>query len=146
MSQLAPLKDNLNDCKVLTPGHFLIESSLIINAEPFLRNPLDCNENRLSRWQRVRQLTERFWKLWQTDYINTLQQRVKWKRLQTPITIGQLVLLRNSTLPANEELGRIIQCHDRLTRVVTIKTATSEYKRSIEKLCMLPIDLEAQLH
>lgn len=71
---LAPLKDTPDDYETLTPGHFLIGSALNVNPEPSL---LNVNENRLSRWQRVRQLTERFWKLWQNDYINTLQQRVK---------------------------------------------------------------------
>ncbi|XP_077262536.1 uncharacterized protein LOC143897601 [Temnothorax americanus] len=142
---LAPLKDTLNDYEVLTPGHFLIGSAITVNPEPSL---LDLHENRLSRWQRVRHLTERFWKLWQTDYVNTLQQRVKWRKLQTPVKVGQLVLLRNATLPPCKwELGRITQCRagsDGLIRVVNVKTATSEYTRPIVKLCLLPIDCETR--
>jgi len=110
---------------------------------------LDLNENRLTRWQLVRQLTERFWKVWQSDYVNTLQQRAKWRRESIPdIRVGQLVLLRNSLLPPCKwELGRITICHsgsDGLTRVVTVKTATSEYKRPLNKLCLLPVDIEQQ--
>ncbi|XP_071629533.1 uncharacterized protein [Temnothorax longispinosus] len=105
------------------------------------------NENRLSRWQVVRQITERFWKLWQTDYVNTLQQRVKWRKAEKEqIKVGRLVLLRNPLLPPCKwELGRIIQCDagaDDIVRVVTIKTATSEYKRPVVKICLLPIDVE----
>ena len=142
---LAPLKDTLDDYEVLTPGHFLIGSAITVNPEPSL---LDLQENRLSRWQRVRHLTERFWKLWQTDYVNTLQQRIKWQKLKTPVKVGQLVLLRNATLPPCKwELGRITQCHagsDGLIRVVTVKTAMSEYTRPIVKLCLLPIDCETR--
>lgn len=140
---LAPLNDSLNDYEVLTPGHFLIGSSLTVTPEPSL---LHINENRLSRWQRVRQLTERFWKIRQDDYVNTLQQRFKWQKIKSPVKVGQLVLLRNTLLPPCKwELGRIIKCHDgsdSLTRMVTIKTASSEYKRPIGKICLLPIDCE----
>jgi len=143
---LAPLSDALDDYEPLTPGHFLIGGALTARPEP---STLNLHENRLTRWQLVRQLTERFWKVWQGDYVNTLQQRAKWRRQLTPdIRVGKLVLLRNSLLPPCKwELGRIIMCHsgsDGLTRVVTVKTATSEYKRPLSKLCLLPIDIEQQ--
>lgn len=54
---LAPLTDTLSDYECLTPGHFLIGSTLTTSPEPSL---LHLNENRLSRWQVVRHLTERF--------------------------------------------------------------------------------------
>ncbi|XP_076659887.1 uncharacterized protein LOC143363169 [Halictus rubicundus] len=69
---IAPLSDTLDDYEPLTPGHFLIGSALTTPPQPSL---LDLAENRLSRWQLVRHTTERFWKLWQNDYLNTLQQR-----------------------------------------------------------------------
>ncbi|XP_071569784.1 uncharacterized protein [Temnothorax nylanderi] len=103
---------------------------------------IDAN---VSEW--IRQMTERFWKLWQTDYVNTLQQRAKWQKPgKERIRVGQLVLLQNLLLPPCKwELGRIIQCHagsDNVVRVVTVKTATSEYKRPVVKICLLPIDID----
>lgn len=95
---LAPLTASVDDYEPLTPGYFLIGSALTASPEPSL---LNIKENRLSRWQVVRRLTERFWKLWQDDYINTLQQRVKWRRdSKTHIKIRQLVLIRNPLLPS----------------------------------------------
>ncbi|XP_029154740.1 uncharacterized protein LOC114927851 [Nylanderia fulva] len=142
---LAPLNDSVDDYEPLTPEHFLIGSALTAVPEPSV---LNLRENRLSRWQLVRQISERFWKLWLDDYVNTLQQRVKWKRpAKTEIRVGQLVLLRNPLLPPCKwELARVLRCHtgqDGLTRVVTVKTAASEYKRPINKLCLLPIDIES---
>ncbi|XP_039306398.1 uncharacterized protein LOC113005704 [Solenopsis invicta] len=139
---LAPL----DDYEPLTPGHFLIGGALTARPEP---STLNLKESRLTRWQLVRQMTEQFWKIWQSDYVNTLQQRTKWRRrLQTDVRVGQLVLLRNSLLPPCKwELGRIIMCHpgsDGLSPVVTVKTARSEYKRPLSKLCFLPIDIEQQ--
>jgi len=141
---LAPLTDTVDDYEPLTPGHFLIGSALTTPPEPSL---LNINENRLSRWQLVRQLTERFWRLWQNDYINTLQQRAKWqKTARDSIRVGQLVLLRNPLLPPCKwELGRITKCHvgaDHLARVITVKTASGEYKRPLVKVCILPVDIE----
>ncbi|XP_011884105.1 PREDICTED: uncharacterized protein LOC105571249 [Vollenhovia emeryi] len=137
---IAPLSDTLDDYECLTPGHFLIGSALTVNPEPSL---LKLNENRLSRWQLVRHVTERFWKLWSQDYVNTLQQRAKWRKVEPQIHSGQLVLLRNSSLPPCKwELGRVTRCHpgsDGFVRVVTVKTATSEYQRPLVKLCVLPI-------
>lgn len=43
-------------------------------------------------------------------------------------------------------LARITQLHpepDSLTRIITLKTSMSTYKRSIAKVCVLPTDPEA---
>lgn len=141
---IAPLSDDITDCNALTPGHFLIGSPITVNPE---ESTVALNENRLTRWQLIRHVTERLWRLWYTDYVNTLQQRSKWRRAQPSIKIGQLVLLQNATLPPCKwELGRVTQCYpgaDGLTRVVSVKTASSEYKRPIAKLCLLPVDSES---
>ncbi|XP_026829094.1 uncharacterized protein LOC113562802 [Ooceraea biroi] len=140
---IAPLSDSFDEVECLTPGHFLIGAPITIHPEPSL---LALNENRLSRWQRVRQLTERFWKLWAADYVTTLQQRQKWRKSTPSLKPGQMVLLRNPLLPPCKwELGRVIRCHpgeDGLVRVVTVKTATSEFKRPLGKLCLLPVECE----
>ncbi|XP_070518860.1 uncharacterized protein [Cardiocondyla obscurior] len=137
---LAPLSDTYDDCQALTPSHFLVGSILTTPPEPSL---LHLEENRLSRWQLVRQMSERFWRLWATDYVNTLQQRSKWRKVHSDIEVGRLVLLRSPSLPPCKwELGRIIQVHpgaDGLTRVVTIRTASSTLRRPIAKLCVLPV-------
>ncbi|XP_011861755.1 PREDICTED: uncharacterized protein LOC105558592, partial [Vollenhovia emeryi] len=138
---IAPLSDDVDDLQFLTPGHFLIGSSITVPPEPSL---LNLKENRLSRWQLVRQLNERFWTCWMQDYINTLQQRAKWRKVQPALSVGRMVLLRNPLLPPCKwELGRITVLHpgkDGLSRVVTVKTATSQYVRPIGKLCLLPIE------
>ncbi|XP_071582382.1 uncharacterized protein [Temnothorax nylanderi] len=142
---LGALTDSFDDYDPLTPGHFLIGAAITAIPEPSV---LHIQENRLSRWQLIRHITERFWKIWQTDYVNTLQQRVKWRKAQPSIKVGSMVLVRNSTLPPCKwELGRVIRCHegsDGLVRVVSVKTAKSEYKRPLAQLCLLPIDIESQ--
>lgn len=140
---LSPLTDSLDDYDALTPGHFLIGSALTVSPEP---STLHLNENRLSRWQLVRHISERFWRVWQADYVNTMQQRHKWRKTQPSVKLGTMVLIKNATLPPCKwELGRVTRCHegsDGLVRIVSVKTATSEYKRPIVQLCLLPIDIE----
>ncbi|EFN66309.1 hypothetical protein EAG_10475, partial [Camponotus floridanus] len=131
---IGPLTDTLDDYNPLTPGHFLIGSSITVIPKPSI---LSVNENRLFRWQLIRQLTERFWKIWPSDYVNTLQQCVKWKQVQPSVKIGTMILIRNPLLPPTTckwELGWITQCHpgsDGNVRVVTVRTAHSKYKRPI---------------
>lgn len=140
---IGPLIDSLDELDPLTPGHFLTGSAITLNPEPSV---LNINENRLSRWQ-IRQITEQFWKIWQRDYINTLQQRNKWRQSQTSVKVGSLVLIRNDLLPPCKwELGRITRCHqgsDGLVCVVSVRTASSEYTRPIVKVCVLPVELES---
>ncbi|XP_076298317.1 uncharacterized protein LOC143217663 [Lasioglossum baleicum] len=142
---LGAISDVLDDYGVLTPGHFLIGAPIISHPEPSV---LDLRENRLSRWQLVQRLSEGFWKSWSRDYLHTLQQRPKWRVVQQLAKRGQIVLLRNPNAPpAHWALGRISECHpgkDGLTRVVTIKTQMSEFKRPLEKLCFLPIEINTE--
>ncbi|XP_034195324.2 uncharacterized protein LOC117611487 [Osmia lignaria lignaria] len=137
---LAPLKDDLESCEALTPGHFLVGGVLKVPPAPSV---IDITENRLSRWQWVQQLTEKFWKVWAHEYLQSLQARSKWCSRVTNLKIGDLVLLKSSTLPPGKwDLGRVTKCHpgkDGLVRVVSIKTARSECTRPVVNLCKLPI-------
>lgn len=139
---ICSVSENFDDYNVLTPGHFLIGGPILAAPQPSV---LDLNEDRLSRWQLLQHITEKFWKSWSNDYLLTLQQRPKWKIAQRLATVGRIVLLRNALAPpCHWELGRITECHpgaDGLTRVVTVRTARSQYKRPIVKLCFLPIDI-----
>jgi len=96
----------------------------------------------------IQRITEDFWKSWSGDYLYTLQQRPKWRVVQRLAKIGQIILARNPLVPPSQwELGRITACHpgdDNLTRVVTVKTGRSEYKRPIAKLCFLPVTINSK--
>lgn len=137
---IAPFHDDVDNFDALTPGHFLVGGVIKIAPRPSL---LDLKENRLSRWQLVNQMLEKFWHIWSTDYLQSLQKRLKWTTSQDNIRIGDLVLIKNSQLPpANWELGRIVECHpgqDGHIRVVSVKTARSRYTRPITQICLLPI-------
>lgn len=138
---LCSLSSIPNDAGALTPAHFLIGESLVCPPE---QNHLETKVNWLSRWQRVQQMTQHFWKRWQSEYLNQLQVRTKWvDRKQSP-KINDLVLIREENLPPSQwQMGTIVELHpgdDNLTRVVSIKTGNSITKRPVTKVCAFPKD------
>lgn len=136
---LCPLSNDPNDFQALTPGHFLIGTSLTAHPE---RNLENFPENRLSHWERVSQIQQIFWKRWRLDYLNRLQHRPKWFRESDNLKIGSIVLLReDDTPPLKWPLARILEVipgKDKRVRLVKLKTQDGIYTRSIAKVCPLP--------
>ena len=63
---IAPVSNDPEDFSYLTPGHFLIGTSLTSIPEPYVEF---IAENRLTRWQLVQKIFEIFWKRWAIDYV-----------------------------------------------------------------------------
>lgn len=137
---LCQMTNDPSDLEVLTPGHFLVGRPLTTVPEP---SYIDISEHRLSRWQRIQQLNQSFWKRWHNEYIHQLQQRYKWTSTKNNVNINDMVLIKDDRLPpAQWRLGRIINVHagkDDLVRVVTVRTQMGAIDRPIAKLCILPI-------
>jgi hypothetical protein len=133
------LSTNPENLQVLTPGHFVIGTSLLALPDHSLQ---DVSSNRLSKWLCVQQMIQGLWKQWSQDYLHQLQQRSKWRNIQPNVKIGDLVLVKEDNLPPLVwKKAVIIDLHtgkDGLTRVVTLKTSTGMFKRPITKICLLP--------
>lgn len=133
------LSNDPHDPSFLSPGHFLIGSSLMCHPEPDLQ---DQPVGRLSRWQYIQQLHQQLWKRWSQDYLNGLQQRRKWSATKSNLHPGTVVILReDNVLPLHWRLAVVEEVHpgkDGLVRVATIRTANNMFKRPINKLCVLP--------
>lgn len=88
-------------------------------------------------------MSQDFWRRWSVEYLTSLQGKTKWKVERPNINIDDIVLLQESNLlPLKWKLGRVIEIHkghDKV-RVVTLRTATGIFKRSVNKLCKLPIN------
>lgn len=98
----------------------------------------------MSRWQTYQKVLEIFWRKWTRDYLYSLQLRRKWFTKRPNLKLGTLVLIKNNNLPPSKwELGRVVKCSpgsDGMVRVVTVKTAKSQFVRPITQLYILPID------
>lgn len=142
---LTPLSDDPSDVNALTPGHFLIGEPLV---QPLTKDLSDVPPNRLRLWSIVQRTTQAFWKRWHEEYLTTMQQRRKWFRAEPNIAVGDLVLLMNENMPpAKWLMARVIAIHtaeDGLVRSCTVRTATTELQRPVQKLCLLPVPVRAE--
>ncbi|XP_058448659.1 uncharacterized protein LOC131428630 [Malaya genurostris] len=137
---LTQLSTDPNDLEVLTPGHFLVHRSLTCFPEP---NLSDIPRNRLDRWQENQEILRRIWKRWAIDYLSGLQPRTKWTRMRDNIMVGTMVLLKEDNLPPLKwrygRVSNIFYGDDKNVRVVDVRTVDGEYRRAINKICVLPI-------
>lgn len=139
---LCELPDDPDEFAVLTPGHFLVGSALSTIAEPSL---LHLPSSRLSRYQLVRQMIDRFWHLWSTEYMQKLQGINKWHRDKKNLQVGSLGLIVDERFPPMKwPLGKVVKVHlgkDGYCRVVTVKTQSSTFTRPVVKFCPLPVEV-----
>lgn len=84
-----------NDPESLTPGHLLVGSPLI---SPPDNNLIETKSNWLSRWQQTQKLHQTFWRIFQYDYLNTLQQRSKWFRERGQPEVNDVVLVEEENM------------------------------------------------
>lgn len=140
---LSPLSSSPLDVSPLTPGHFLIGRPLVSLPDPDLT---EIKENRLSKYQRIQQMTQHFWKRWYKEYISELQSRQKWNRHEfNNIKSGDLVVIKDDHLPPLKwKLARVAETFpgaDTIVRVVSVRFSDGSIaKRAINKVCPLPIN------
>ena len=129
------------DPLVITPAHYLIGRPLTAIPEPSLE---DIKATRLSRWQHLQLMREHFWRAWSREYLNTLQPRKKNLRTMPNIRENMVVLLHDRNQPPlNWKLGRITAVYpgdNGLVRAVDVKAEGSIYRRSINRISLLPTE------
>ena len=144
---LSPLSSDAADAVALTPGHFLIGIALTAPPEPF-HGPFEVSGVR--RWKITTQMFNHFWHRWRKEVLHNLQQRSKWLTKQEGIKPDDLVLLTDDLQPPLKwPLARVKAVHpgpDGLTRVATLRTATTQLQRPLTRLILLPVINTASTH
>ncbi|XP_062704364.1 uncharacterized protein LOC134286719 [Aedes albopictus] len=137
---LTPLSDDPEDLEALTPGHFLVTTSLQALLEENLTN---ISPGRLQHRELIQQCLQFYWKRWRSEYLTQLQARTKWWQPPQEIKTGSLVVIRDDNQPPTRwRMARIHAVHpgdDNVVRVVTLKTADGFIKRPVTKICILPV-------
>lgn len=101
--------ENLNDATCITPlspNNLLTGKTNVVMPPPgaFMRPDLYCRR----RWRRVQHLVEEFWKRWQKEFLQQLQQRHKWTTTKRDLKQGDVVLIKDDSLPRCQwKLGRV---------------------------------------
>jgi len=125
---LTAIFNDSNDLSYLSPGHFLIGTTLTSYPGVDL---MEVKVNRLSRWQLLEQIRQHFWKRWSSEYLLSLQQRDKWMaNLGPQVQVDQLVLCREDGLPPLKwvfgRVQKVIPGADKVVRTAIIRTASGE--------------------
>lgn len=90
-----PLVTSSADGTILTPGHLLFGRRLQ-NPTP-VKHPLTIKDDVLLEYSRLQSELDRFWKVWETDYLTSLRN-YKWTRNATPL-LNELVAVQKEEFP-----------------------------------------------
>ena len=108
----------------LTRGHFLIGRPL----ESYPEEPQEPDLSLTKRWDLCKSIVQKFWNMWSSQYLQSLQKATKWHAETPNLKAGDLVmLLEDSELQSHWRMARVTQTFpgkDGLTRTaeVTVKT------------------------
>ena len=94
--------NNLNDpgsLEPLTPNHLLTLKSKVVLPLPGMFQSPDAYSRK--RWRRVQHLANEFWCRWRKEFLLSLQQRIKWNRPRRNLSVGDIVIVKDDTLPRN---------------------------------------------
>ncbi|XP_037961012.1 uncharacterized protein LOC119690089 [Teleopsis dalmanni] len=135
---ITPMSNDPNDFEALTPGHFLIGEAL---TAPAITTTPNLKTSLLMRWKLVSHIKHEFWRRWNSEYLNELQYRHKWREECKNLQENTLVIMKDGNLPPLQwALGRVINIHkgtDGMVRVVDVKTASGIVRRAIHNLAPL---------
>ncbi|GFY18190.1 uncharacterized protein TNCV_2045961 [Trichonephila clavipes] len=150
---LNKISSDPND-SILTPGHFLVGTSLTALPEPDLTNTLI---NRLNRWQLVQTLTQTFWKKWSNDYRNNQESNDKGldllvhrgTRRNDALDVGDVVLTEHDNVRRIDwPLGVALEVcsgKDGVPRVARIRTSHGERIRPFQRLYPLEVSAKTEI-
>lgn len=135
LTDLSP--DPIESAQVLTPGHFLIGSSLMSLPTPSAHLDVPAPQ----RWKHLHQMTQNFWNRWSKEYLHQLAVRTKWTRSCRNLAVGDLVIIKDvATSPLQWPIGIVSEIHsgtDNVVRVVKIRTNSGICLRSVKRLIPL---------
>jgi len=124
----------------LTPGHFLIGRPLRALPTP---DETNANITTLRRWKLVTQLKQRNWRQWLSSYLQSIQDRQKWKTPQHNLRNEDLVYIKDESLGYKVwPLAKVLQVYpgdDGKVRAAKLLCKGRELTRAVRNL--VPISL-----
>ncbi|XP_040175609.1 uncharacterized protein LOC120908540 [Anopheles arabiensis] len=125
----------------LTPNHFLLGSSC--GAKPITSYDVSA-ESIKNTWKTSQVYADIFWRKWVSCYLPTLTKRTKWFDTVKPITVGDVVLIVDETLPRGcWPKGRVVRAivsRDGAVRRVHVQTASGKIiERPAVKIAVIDV-------
>ncbi len=94
----------------LTPNHLLTLKTKVVLPPPGMFESTDLYTRK--RRRRVQHLANEFWSRWKKEFLMSLQQRNKWSKLQRNLAVGDIVIVKDDTLPRNcWQLARVSEAN-----------------------------------
>ncbi len=94
---LSPVhSDDVTEDLCITPGHIIIGRPL---KAPLTKTPSRVNISSLRRWRLTERITQDLWNTWMKSYLQTLHHRAKWQNVTTNVKIGDIVYIKDESLP-----------------------------------------------
>ena len=130
--------DDPSDLKSLTSNHFLqLKPPCALPPGTFFQHDLSSRKH----WHQVQYLTSVFWSHWTKEYVSMLQAQQKRNKLNSNLSIRDIVLIVNSYLPHNAWLiGCMVEMYPDskgLVCSVQVQTKHSVIVQPITKLCQI---------
>ena len=98
------------DLDPLTPNHILTTKSRVVMPPPGNFQKADVYLRK--RWKLIQYLSNVIWTRWRKEYVQSLQQRVKWNSARRNLKRGDLVLIVNKRVARNVwSLGQVVDVH-----------------------------------
>lgn len=92
---LSNISGDCNDPKPLTPNHLLTLRDGPHDVGEMTSKDMYCKK----RWRHIQYLADLFWKRRKHAYLLTLQERQKWHAKGRSLSVGNIVLLVNESVP-----------------------------------------------
>ncbi len=135
-----PQIDQASPVEPLTPGHFLIGRPLRALPTP---EQSKAEITTLRRWRLITQLKNNCWQQWLSTYLQSIQDRHKWKQSQNNIKVNDLVYIKDATLGYRVwPLAKVLQTFpgdDGKVRAVKLLCKGKEFTRAIQSLVPLSL-------
>lgn len=135
---LTKVSEDPSDGTALSPSHLLL-----LNQAPVLA-PDDFHEVDLyrKRWRCIQALSDQFWRKWIKEYLPELQKRQKWHKARENARVGDIVLLKDETVPRGVwPMGLVTSVNvsdDGLVRSVVVRVKSGALlRRPISKIVYL---------
>ncbi len=140
---LVPVSSDPETPLLLTPNILLTQKTGFPLGVP----TCDFSEKDLygSQWRKVQALANQFWARWKQEYLPILQKRCKWTESRANLQVGDIVLLKDSTLSRNDwpmaMITNTFPGTDGRVRKVEVKTTsqgtTKRFFRPISQVILL---------
>ena len=145
--------ENILNCRPLTslsddPSDFSYLSPIFLfnlGLNPSLPFGEFCNRDGLRKsWRTAQLMADQFWSNWRKFYLPLLQKRHKWTGIKRNLSVGDLVLLKDSNMVRNQwSRARIVKVYpdrDGIVRRVEVMTPNRKcYVRDVRYICPLEV-------